>query len=132
MVTAQDAARRRIERDLHDGAQQRLLALGAELGGIAQRTSSADDDLARARRGTGCWRRPRSCGCSPAGSTRRCSLRTGSPPPSRRWPTPRRSRSASTCACPTGFRRRSRRRRTSWRARRSPTPHGTPARASCA
>ena len=31
LVTAGDAARRRIERDLHDGAQQRLLALALEL-----------------------------------------------------------------------------------------------------
>lgn len=32
MVDAAEAERRRIERDLHDGAQQRLLALGAMLG----------------------------------------------------------------------------------------------------
>ena len=31
IVEAGDAARRRIERDLHDGAQQRLLALSYEL-----------------------------------------------------------------------------------------------------
>lgn len=31
IVTAADDARRRLERDLHDGAQQRLLALGLEL-----------------------------------------------------------------------------------------------------
>ena len=32
VVTAQDEARRRIERDLHDGAQQRLVALAVTLG----------------------------------------------------------------------------------------------------
>ncbi len=31
IVDAADAARRRIERDLHDGAQQRLVALGLDL-----------------------------------------------------------------------------------------------------
>ena len=31
IVTAADSARRRLERDLHDGAQQRLLSLGLEL-----------------------------------------------------------------------------------------------------
>jgi signal transduction histidine kinase len=31
MVAAADDARRRIERDLHDGAQQRLVALGVQL-----------------------------------------------------------------------------------------------------
>jgi signal transduction histidine kinase len=32
MVAAADDARRRIERDLHDGAQQRLVSLGIDLG----------------------------------------------------------------------------------------------------
>ena len=32
MVAAADAERRRIERDLHDGAQQRLVALALTLG----------------------------------------------------------------------------------------------------
>ncbi|WP_248147316.1 sensor histidine kinase [Microbacterium aoyamense] len=36
--------RRRLERDLHDGAQQRLVALGMRLR-VLQRTSSADDHL---------------------------------------------------------------------------------------
>jgi signal transduction histidine kinase len=36
IVTAADTARRRIERDLHDGAQQRLVALALELRGSAQ------------------------------------------------------------------------------------------------
>jgi GAF domain-containing protein len=37
IVTASDEARRRIERDLHDGAQQRLVSLGLELRGAADR-----------------------------------------------------------------------------------------------
>jgi signal transduction histidine kinase len=39
LVTAGEAERRRLERDLHDGAQQRLLALGL---GLARARSSAD------------------------------------------------------------------------------------------
>ena len=35
IVAAADDARRRIERDLHDGAQQRLVSLGFELRGAA-------------------------------------------------------------------------------------------------
>jgi signal transduction histidine kinase len=35
IVAAGDDARRRIERDLHDGAQQRLVSLGLELGSVA-------------------------------------------------------------------------------------------------
>ena len=36
IVAAADEARRQIERDLHDGAQQRLVSLGLELHGAAQ------------------------------------------------------------------------------------------------
>ncbi|MEZ0446998.1 sensor histidine kinase [Cellulomonas sp. ICMP 17802] len=39
-VGAADEERRRIERDLHDGAQQRLVALGVELGAAKRRVSS--------------------------------------------------------------------------------------------
>ena len=45
IVTAEDAARRRIERDLHDGAQQRLVTLGLDLGVLAER-AAADPALA--------------------------------------------------------------------------------------
>ena len=40
IVTAQDAARRRIERDLHDGAQQQLVTLGLELGALAEQAKA--------------------------------------------------------------------------------------------
>lgn len=40
ILTAEDAARRRIERDLHDGAQQRLVTLGLELGVLAERATT--------------------------------------------------------------------------------------------
>ncbi|GAA3805322.1 hypothetical protein GCM10022242_05630 [Nocardioides panacisoli] len=45
IVTAGDAARRRVERDLHDGAQQRLVALSVELamlGKLAERSDARE------------------------------------------------------------------------------------------
>ncbi|MEV4621640.1 ATP-binding protein [Asanoa sp. NPDC049573] len=52
VVAAVDAERRRIERDLHDGVQQRLVALGLLLG-QARRSSDRDrsDDLVRQAHG---------------------------------------------------------------------------------
>jgi signal transduction histidine kinase len=46
IVAAADETRRRIERDLHDGIQQRLVSLGLELR-LAESTESADADEAR-------------------------------------------------------------------------------------
>lgn len=46
-VEAAEAERRRIERDLHDGAQQRLVALAMDLG-MAQERFDTDPDGARA------------------------------------------------------------------------------------
>jgi signal transduction histidine kinase len=52
IVAAGDEERRRLERDLHDGAQQRLLALGLALqlarAELPERTASADELLADA------------------------------------------------------------------------------------
>jgi signal transduction histidine kinase len=45
IVTAADAARRRVERDLHDGAQQRLVLIGLKLG-LAQRQLQANQSEA--------------------------------------------------------------------------------------
>ena len=45
LVGAQDAERRRIERNLHDGAQQQLIALAIQLGLLAE--SAGDPDLIR-------------------------------------------------------------------------------------
>ena len=47
LVTASDAAQRRIERDLHDGAQQRLIALGLYL--REAETSASDENEALQR-----------------------------------------------------------------------------------
>jgi signal transduction histidine kinase len=43
IVTAADEERRRIERDIHDGAQQRLVALGLELRSAQRRLGTAAD-----------------------------------------------------------------------------------------
>jgi two-component system, NarL family, sensor kinase len=45
LVTAQDEARRALERDLHDGAQAQLVALRLQLGLVAQRTEQLTDPL---------------------------------------------------------------------------------------
>src|SRR5207249_10742626 len=60
LVTAQDEERRRLERDLHDGAQQRLVAISLALrmarnlvdpdldNALGERLELASDELARA------------------------------------------------------------------------------------
>jgi signal transduction histidine kinase len=47
IIQAADAERRRIERDLHDGAQQRLVALSLKLGMARSKMSGGDGELAR-------------------------------------------------------------------------------------
>ena len=47
VVAAADEARRRIERDLHDGTQQRLVSLGLELRGVEDAIPSELEDLRR-------------------------------------------------------------------------------------
>lgn len=46
IIEAADAERRRIERDLHDGAQQRLVSLSLKLGMAQSRLLDTDDDTA--------------------------------------------------------------------------------------
>jgi signal transduction histidine kinase len=48
IVAAADAERRRIERDLHDGAQQRLVSLAMNLGLARERFTSAPEPMRRA------------------------------------------------------------------------------------
>ncbi len=47
IVAAADQARRRFERDLHDGAQQRIVSLGLELRAIEALAPAKDDQLHR-------------------------------------------------------------------------------------
>lgn len=49
IVAAQYEARRRIERDLHDGAQQRLVTLALTLQSLSQRAASIGDDTLAAK-----------------------------------------------------------------------------------
>ena len=70
LVEVGDAERRRLERNLHDGAQQRLVALSLKLGMQARlkrppRRASCSRQRARISR----WRST-SCASSPAASTR--------------------------------------------------------------
>ena len=74
IIAAADAERRRIERDLHDGAQQRLVSVAltlrlAEAKIAPTPTGAPGSSRRRARR-----RRSRSpsCASSPAASTRPC------------------------------------------------------------
>jgi signal transduction histidine kinase len=48
LVAAADAERRRIERDLHDGAQQRLVSLAMNLGMARERFPGAPEPVSRA------------------------------------------------------------------------------------
>ena len=99
IVAAGDDARRRLERNLHDGAQQRLVSLSLALR-LAQaklddrpRGSGARSSPARARSSP---RRSRSCASSRAASTRPCSPTAASAPRSRGSRRARRCRSRST------------------------------------
>lgn len=47
IVAAADQARRGFERDLHDGAQQRIVSLGLELGAIRATVAADDPELGR-------------------------------------------------------------------------------------
>jgi len=105
IVAAGDEARRRIERDLHDGAQQRLVSLGLEL-----RTAEASvpPDLHPLKErishlvtsGPGSQRR---CRRSHGEFIRRSCRREDWAPPSRPWPAARRSRSSLTSVSTDGF-----------------------------
>ena len=103
-VDAQDAELRRIERDLHDGAQARLVALGMSLGMAEQKLAAIPPRRRRSspRHGAAPRRRWPSCATSRAASTRPCSPTVGSRRRSRRSPTARRSTSTSRSTCPRG------------------------------
>ena len=135
IVEAGDAERRRLERNLHDGAQQRLVALSLTL-----RLAEQEARRGRPRGAASCSSAPtpssptrsRSCASSPAasiprssptaGSARRCEMLAGAGQPAR-----------SSCAPTLDERLPGRSRRpptTSW-PRRSPTPPSTRAPRAC-
>ncbi len=111
LVAAQDEERRKLERNIHDGVQQQLVALNVQLGLLSSMVSrdparrSRDGDR-RCRRGR---RRPsRICATSPAASTHRCSPTRGSTRRSSRRRGRRRCRRRSRPATSAGIRRTSR------------------------
>ena len=94
IVAAADQARRRIERDLHDGAQQRLVTLALKLRAAQarRRPNSAGNSTRPPPRPPARWT---SCARPRAASTRRSWPTAASAPPSRRSPAA--ARSPSTC-----------------------------------
>ena len=74
ILEAADAARRKIERDLHDGAQQRLVALALDVRLARSRRSATRSRSGRRWSGSArSWpRRRRSCASSRAASIPRC------------------------------------------------------------
>ena len=87
LVAAGDDERRRLERNLHDGAQQRLVALSMQLRFLQSRIREDPATPRRSRRSRArSWPSPSaSCASSPAASIPRCST-TGSSRRSSRWP----------------------------------------------
>ena len=77
IVETGDAERRRLERDLHDGAQQRLLALTSELR-LASSAAATDGDIETASRLEHA-RRPRVSGRSEYGCRSSINRSTGVP-----------------------------------------------------
>ena len=134
IVAAGDAERRRLERDLHDGAQQRLVALALRLRTL-ERRAAGGGDVALADE----------LEASPASSTRRWRASASSRAASGRRCSPRRARRrrcealADRAPLPVDLDvrarrpaagRRSRRPPTSPPARRSPTCSSTPTRSA--
>ena len=77
IVAATDAERRRIERNLHDGAQQRLVTLSLTLGSRQARAGCRGLGCARPARVTRSTRRSQSCVSSRVAFTRPCSVSEG-------------------------------------------------------
>ena len=131
LITAQDEERRRIERNLHDGIQQSVVALIASLGLARQRLQR--DELRPSSSSSCRTRRARcspTCASWPTASTRRSSPTAGSWRPWSRGPPG--SRSPSPCSPTSGLgphpsHRTSRRSPSTRFARRWPTSPSTPA-----
>ncbi len=115
-----EADRRQIERDLHDGAQQRLVALAMDLGRArSASTPTRPGPASSSTRPTRRRRRPSaSSATSPAASIRPSSPTAASTPRCRSSSPAARSRSPCRSTSPAAHRRRSRARRTSSSPRR--------------
>ena len=128
LAVAAIEARRSIERDLHDGAQQRLATIAVDLG-RATRMFDQDPPQARTHRAAACRassrRRSASCATWRTASTRRCSASAGWSAPCPPRPAAPSCRAPSTCTRWAGTRPRWRRRSTSAAPRPSRTPTGT-------
>jgi GAF domain-containing protein len=100
IVAAADDARRRFERDLHDGAQQGLVSLGLELRTLeAAVPPELPGSKGRSQTWLAVWLASRRiCRRSHGGSTRRSCLREDSAQRSIRSPAAPASRSSSTSA----------------------------------
>ena len=77
IVRAGDEERRRLERDLHDGAQQRLLALGMALQLLRSHVTDRQGGVLLRETEGSCRRRWPTCASSLGGSIRRCSPTRG-------------------------------------------------------
>ncbi|WP_460494875.1 histidine kinase [Dactylosporangium cerinum] len=133
IVAAADDARRRFERDLHDGAQQRLVSLCLELrmaeASLPAELDTVKEPLSQTAKGlTGVFDDLREIarGIHPAILSKEGSARR-----SRRSPAAAGSRSNSTWTSASSCRSVSRWPRTTSCPRCSPTPPSTPARLWC-
>ncbi len=127
VVSAGDTARRRFERDLHDGAQSRLVALALKLR-LARMAVDDESEAAGAarrveRRAAGA--RSTSSASSPVACTRSSSPTAASTPRCGSSPAARRSRSTSSGSRTIGSRPRSSSPSTSLSRRPSPTSRST-------
>jgi len=97
LIEASMAERRRLERNLHDGAQQRLIAVLLGLRALETRLAAAGELRASSSRLP-------TCATSPGGSLRRCSPSTASRQPSAGVRRARPCRWSSSCrstrSCP--------------------------------
>ena len=82
LVSAQDEGRRRLERNIHDGAQQQLVALAVKLklaDNLIERDTDEGHTISSSRSSWRRTRHSRTCAIWPAASTRRCSPTKGLP-----------------------------------------------------
>jgi K+-sensing histidine kinase KdpD len=105
VVAAADETRRRIERDLHDGIQQRLVSLGLELRMAQSEVAAVAPALGQNSAGSPRSSRGRSttCGRCHGESTRPCCPRVGWARRCGPWRAARRSRSSWSLGPRSGF-----------------------------